>query len=77
MAMNSVALALVLIATCLSTVHTQRTFTLEDDRFVRNGKPTQLISGRYTQAACCAFPTISAAHLAVWHILLISRACLI
>ncbi|DBB15766.1 TPA: hypothetical protein ACH3X3_003968 [Trebouxia sp. C0006] len=45
MAMNSVALALVLIATCLSTVHTQRTFTLENDRFVRNGKPTQLISG--------------------------------
>ncbi|KAL0030525.1 hypothetical protein WJX79_001635 [Trebouxia sp. C0005] len=43
--MNIVVLVLVLIATGLSTVHTQGTFTLENDRFVRDGKPTQLISG--------------------------------
>ncbi len=77
MAMNIVAIALVLIATCLSTVHTQGTFTLENDRFVRDGKPTQLISGRYAKTACFAFSIISAVHLAAWHLLLISRASLI
>lgn len=76
MSMNSVVIALVLIATRLSTVHTQGTFTLENDRFVRDGKPTQLISGRYPQTACFAFPIISAVHRAAWHLLLNSRASL-
>ncbi len=77
MAMNTLALALVLMAACLSTVHTQGTFTLENDRFMRDGKPTQLISGRYAQAACFTFPTISVVRLAASHLLLISRECLI
>jgi len=76
MAMNIAAIALVLTATCLSTVHTQGTFTLENDRFVRDGKPTQLMSGRYASAACFAFLIISAVHLAAWYLLLISRASL-
>ena len=30
----------------------KRTFTLEDDRFVRDGKPIQLISGRSVMHTC-------------------------
>ena len=40
------ALYVFITATLAADAQPKRTFTLEDDRFVRDGKPTQLISGR-------------------------------
>ena len=45
---------LLVVSLSVSTACAQpkRTFTLEDDRFVRDGKPIQLISGRSIMHAC-------------------------
>lgn len=42
-----IAVALASLAGLLTSVQAQGTLTLENDRFVKDGKPTQLISGRY------------------------------
>lgn len=49
-------LGVVLISALTVVAQPERTFTLEDDRFVKDGKPTQLISGRYVMHA---YPEVS------------------
>ncbi len=44
-----IAVALASLAGLLTSVQAQGTLTLENDRFVKDGKPTQLISGRYVR----------------------------
>ena len=33
-------------------VKSERSFTIENDRFVKDGKPLQIISGRFDTKAC-------------------------
>ena len=47
------ALGLLCAATYGQAASSGRTFTVEHDHFVKDGKPTQLISGRYASDSSC------------------------
>ena len=48
----SLLLCIVTLFGSIVLAQPERTFTLEDDRFVRDGKPIQLISGRSVVHTC-------------------------